>query len=383
MANLSDVIQARQRRKKRKQLIAGLLIAAAVLAALLIYSKREQIFSGLEKIGNPHSNLNAETDGGFLLTVSGGVEYHAEFVNHHLFILCDKYLYIYDMDGTLLDSRQHAYSNAIMQTNQTKALTYSLNGTHFRVDTQKKMLYENQTEQPILFAVLSDDGRAAVVTESETYACRLMIFDSSGKGIYTRDCVERLTDISFTDNGCLLSTIGAENGELVTVVQSVRFDNSDIQWTTQPLSTLCMHVYALKNGGAFVIGDTQAAYYDNTGALLSACEYSGTLLDFDFSEEKGAVLLKNEERRQSVMLLFSDPSAAPVSVIFDNICKTVEIQENTVYLLDTGRIRSYSFSGTEISVLGIQDAYEKILRSGKYFYLLGYDRIERVSADGT
>ena len=125
------------------------------------------------------------------------------------------------MDGKLLDSRQHAYSNAIMQTNHNKALIYSFNGTHFRVDSQKKMLYEMQTEQPILFAVLSEDGYAAVVTESETYACRLSVFDAAGKLIYTRECVERLTDVSFvgsTDNGCIFSTIGAENGEIVTVI---------------------------------------------------------------------------------------------------------------------------------------------------------------------
>ena len=382
MADLRDVIQARQRRKRRKQMIAGLVILAAVLAALLIYSKREQIFSGLEQISNPHSNLSAETDGEFLLTVSGGVDYHAEFVNKNLFILCDKYLYIYDMDGSLLDSRQHAYSNAVMQTNQNKALTYSLGGTSFRVDTHKKMLYENQTDQPILFAVLSDDGKTAVVTESESYACRLIVFNASGKLIYTRDCVERLTDVSLTDNGCLFSTINAENGELVTVVQSVRFDDSDIQWTTEPLPTLCMHIYAMNDGGVFVIGDTKTAYYNNAGFLVSSYDYTGTLLDFDFTDEKGTVLLKNEERRQSVLLLFSNYAAAPASVVFDNICKTVTVQDNTVYLLDAGRIRGYSFSGTELSVLKIEDAYEKIIRNGKYFYLLGYDRIERVSADG-
>ncbi|MBE6876688.1 MAG: hypothetical protein E7496_08250 [Ruminococcus sp.] len=382
MANLDDVIQARQRRKRRKQLIAGIVILAAVLAALVIYSNREKIFSGIEQMGSKQSNLSAETDGDFLLTVSGGVDYHAEFLNNYLFILCDKYLYIYDSDGKLLDSRQHAYSNAVMQTNHGKALTYSFNGTHFRVDNQKKMLYENQTEQPILFAVLNDNGYTAVVTESEAYACRLSVFDSNGKSVYNRDCVERLTDVSFTDNGCLFSTIGAENGELVTVVQSIYFDDSDVQWTTAPLQTLCMHIYSLKNGGAFVIGDTKAAYYDNTGAVVSVFDYPGTLLDFDFSEEHGAVLLKNEERRQSVMLLFSDEKTAPASVTFDNICKTVSIQDNTVYLLDTGRIRSYSFGGTELSALRIQDAYEKIMKNGKYFYLLGYDRIQRVNAAG-
>ena len=382
MANLDDVIQARQRRKRRKQIIAGIVIFAAVLMALVIHANREKIFSGLEQINSRQSNLSAETDGDFLLTVSGGVDYHAEFLNNYLFILCDKYLYIYDSDGKLLDSRQHAYSNAVMQTSHGKALTYSFNGTHFRVDNQKKMLYENQTEQPILFAVLSENGYTAVVTESEAYACRLSVFDASGKSVYHRDCVERLTDVSFTDNGCLFSTIGAENGELVTIVQSVRFDDSGVQWTTEPLPTLCMHIYSLKDGGAFVIGDTKAAYYNNTGALVSVSDYPGTLQDFDFSDERCAVLLKNEERRQSVMLLFAEETTAPASVTFENICKTVSIQDNTVYLLDNGRIRSYSFGGTELSVLRIQDAYEKILKNGKFFYLLGYDRIQRVSVSG-
>ncbi|MBR1555465.1 MAG: hypothetical protein IJ644_08760 [Oscillospiraceae bacterium] len=45
MANLEDVIQARQRRKRRKQLIAGIVIFAAVLAALVIHFNREKIFS--------------------------------------------------------------------------------------------------------------------------------------------------------------------------------------------------------------------------------------------------------------------------------------------------------------------------------------------------
>ncbi len=382
MADLNEVIQARQRLKRRKQLIAGLLIFAAILAAAMIYSKREVLFSQLEEISTPHANLTAETDGEFLLKISGGVDYHAEFVDNDLFVLCDKYLYIYRMNGELLDSRQHAYSNAIMQTNANKALTYSFNGTSFRVDSRKKMLYENQTEQPILFAVLSEKGYVAVITESETYACRLIIFDASGKLIYTRDCVERLNDVSFTENGCVFSTIGAENGELVTVIQSIRFDQSDIQWTTEPLTTLCMHVYTLGDGGVFVIGDTKAAYYNHNGELINMYEYTGTLQDFDFSEEHGAVLLRNEERRQSVLLLFSDETTAPISLNFDTLCKTVDVQKDSVYLLDTGRIREYSFNGTERSALHIQDVYEKTLKNGKYFYLLGYDRIQRVNASG-
>ncbi|MDE6088564.1 MAG: hypothetical protein K2G25_09285, partial [Oscillospiraceae bacterium] len=126
--------------------------------------------------------------------------------------------------------------------------------------------------------------------------------------------------------------------------------------------------------------DTQAAYYNNTGGLLNTYVYNGTLVDCDFSEDQAAILLKNENRRQSILVLFSGDFQTPVTVSFDSICKNVRIQDHTVYLLDAGTIRSYAFSGVELSSLEIKDDYDKILRNGRYFYLLGYDRIERVSA---
>ena len=135
----------------------------------------------------------------------------------------------------------------------------------------------------------------------------------------------------------------------------------------------------MKDGGAFVIGDTKTAYYNNTGDLINSYAYNGSLIDCDFSNNQGAVLLKNESRRQSILLLFSDSSTNPVTVYFDSICKNVKIQDNIIYLLDAGKIRSYSFTGTELSCFEINDAYEKILKNGKYFYLLGYDRIQRMS----
>ncbi|MDE6708118.1 MAG: hypothetical protein K2K06_08790 [Oscillospiraceae bacterium] len=379
MAKTVDVVLLRERRKRKRRLFRFLIILAVVLFGALLYTSREKWFPKLEKIGSQHANLNAETEGEFMLTVSGGVDYHAEFVNNNLFVLCDKYIYIYDMNGELQDSRQHAYSNAIMKTNQDKALLYSHNGTSFRVDNSKKMLFEENLDDSIWFGVLSDDGRVAIITGSETYACCLYIYDATGKLIYTRNCLERLIDVSFQNQGCICATIGSENGEVVTVLKYIQFQESDVQWTSEALPALCWHVYSMKDGGAFVIGDTKTAYYNNTGDLINSYAYNGSLIDCDFSNNQGAVLLKNESRRQSILLLFSDSSTNPVTVYFDSICKNVKIQDNIIYLLDAGKIRSYSFTGTELSCFEINDAYEKILKNGKYFYLLGYDRIQRMS----
>ncbi len=381
MANTVDVVLLRKRRRARQRIIKLLLFLIFAGFAVLIYVRRDVWFPKLEGIGTRYQNITQNedvTDDAFSLSISGGVNYSADLINKDLFILCDKYLYIYGSDGKLRDSRQHAYSNAAMKIAGSRALLYSVNGTNFRVDSLSKMLYEVTTEQPIWFGVLGDDGKTAIVTGSETFACRLCIYDNSGKLMYTRECVDRLSDVSFYGSGCIFSTIGASEGELETNLQYITFDSNDLQWDTAPLPTLCMDIYALNDGGVFVIGDTKAAYYSSTGALLGSYDYNADLTDYTFSDEKGAVLLKNEQRRQSILLLFSDRSAAPVSVSLDTIAKNVVIDGETVYLLDNGQIHSYAFSGEEMSSTPVKDAYDRILKQGRYFYLLGYDTINRM-----
>lgn len=385
MANNVDVVLLRNRMKRRRR-IAKILIALVVLGlCVLVYAKRDIWFPQLEGIGSRYQNVtrsdDADTGGEFELSVSGGVDYTADFIGNNLFILCDKYLYIYSANGKLRDSRQHAYSNAVMTINGNRALTYSCNGTNFRVDSPSKLLYEQVMEQPIWFGVLSEQGYAAIVTESETYACRLSIFDATGKLLYSRECVERLADVCFYGNGCIFSTISAGGGELITTLQYITFDSNDVQWETSPFSTLCLDVCAMPDGGAFVIGDTRSAYYSSTGALVGSYDYNADLVDYAFSGGKAAVLLKNEQRRQSVLLLFSDKSAAPVTVSFDSIAKSVIIDGETVYLLGGGHIQSYSFAGDELHTVEVRDAYDRILKYGRYFYLLGYDKIHRTGVN--
>lgn len=385
MANNVDVVLLRKRLRRRRRIAKLLIFLAVVGLCVFIYAKRDVWFPQLEGIGTRYQNnvtRNEEAaDGEFELNVSGGVDYQADFIGNNLFILCDKYLYIYGSDGKLKDSRQHAYSNAVMKVNGNRALVYSSSGTSFRIDTLNKMNYEIALEQPILFGELSDMGYAAIVTESETYSCRLSVYDATGKLIYSRECVDRLSDVSFYGNGCIFSTISASEAELMTTLQYITFDSDDVQWETAPLSTLCMKVCALEDGSAFVIGDTKAAYYSSTGALAGSYDYNAGLLDYDFEDGKAAILLKNEERRQSVLMLFSDKAAAPETVSFNVMAKSVIIGDNTAHLLGGGKIRSFSFGGEELESVEITDAYERILRYGRYFYLLGYDTIHRVNAE--
>ncbi len=383
MANTVDVFQARLRKKRRRRWAKVLIVLCVAAVCAFIYSRRNVWFPKLENIGTRYQNItqneNADTEGYFPLTVSGGVDFYAEFIDNSMMVLCDKYLYVYGADGSLKDSRQHAYSNAIIKSNDARSLVYSHGGTNFRVDTPQKMLYEVTMDAAIQFATIGENGYVAIVTESTTYACRLSVYDSAGKLVYTRDCVERLLDVSIYEKGCILATLGAQNGNLTTTLQYISFDEEGVRWSTEPFPTLCLRVYALTDGGAMVIGDTCCAYYSSTGALLSTYDYTGMLIDFDFDENRAAVLLKNEQRRKSELLLFGDPSATPVSVAFSTIAKGVDMEGDTAYLLHNTSVDGYAFTGEQMTQTAVEDAFDSVIKHGKYFYLLGYDMMDRVS----
>lgn len=383
VANNVDLVLERKKRTHIRRLVKIVVFAFFVVVGVFIYRMRDVWFPHLENIGtryqnNVTRNEDAEAEGEFELNVSGGVDYHADFINNNLFILCDKYLYIYQADGTLRESRQHAYSNAVMKVSGGRALVYSHNGTSMRLDTPNSTVYEIQTEKPIFFGILAPDGRAAIVTESNTYACRLNIYDASGNNVYTRECVERLSDVSFCENGCIFSTLTASGGQLMTALTYINFDSKEIVWETDPIPTLCYELYAIPDGSAFVIGDDLAAYYSSTGALVGSYDYNATLVDYAYENGKAAILLQNEQRRQSTLLLFSDRSVAPQTVSIDLPTRSVIMDGETVYLLGSGEVRSYAFSGDMMNRQTVRDAYDRLLKYGKYFYLLGYDKINRV-----
>ena len=80
-------------------------------------------------------------------------------------------------------------------------------------------------------------------------------------------------------------------------------------------------------------------------------------------------------------MLFSDKSSAPAYVYFDSIMKNVIVDNETAYVLGGGHIDSYAFSGDQVGTVEVTDAYDRILRYGKSFYLLGYDKIHRTESN--
>ena len=375
-----DIVILRRRRKRRRQMakfIAFILLASIIFG---LYVKRDVWFPKLEGIGSRFQSVKSsggELSGeNFPLNISGGIDYQVGNLNGYLAILSDAYIYIYTEDGELYEERQHAYANAMLQTSGKKALIYESGGNKFRIDNKRKNLYTKKMEQNIIFARISENGNVAVITTSDTYICKLTVFDDSGEEIYSRNCVERVIDLTFNEDGtgCILATSDAADGEIISKIISVSFDSKKDKWTSDALNTMCLKTYYDRNG-ILVLGDTKCAYYSNKGELLTSYDYPSSLIDWDYRDGKIAMLFENEIKRQNYFTTID-------SEFSNSSANCIRISGGQVLILSKEGIIKYDFNGGGEKNISSESAYEKFILIDNYIFLLGYDRIDRIEYKG-
>lgn len=383
-----DIVLLRRRRKRRRQMAkftAIILLASVVLG---LYIKRDVWFPKLEGIGSKFQSVkssNGELSGdNFPLSISGGIDYQVGNLSGYLAILSDAYIYIYTDDGELYEERQHAYANAMLQTAGKKVLIYESGGNRFRIDNKRKNLYTKKMDENIIFARISDNGNVAVITTSDTYACKLTVFDESGEEIYSRNCVERVTDLTFNEKGtgCILATSDAADGEIVSKIISVSFDSKKDKWISGVLNTMCLKTY-YDGDNILVLGDTKCAYYNSNGEFLTSYDYPSKLIDWDYCNGKIAMLFENETKRQNYFTTIYSEKREPNQHEFSNgSAKCIRLSGEKVLVMTKEGIIKYDFKGGGEKNINSESSYEKFILIDDYIFLLGYDRIDRLEYKG-
>ncbi len=379
-----DIVLLRRKRKRRRQLTKFFIFAVIAMLGITAYVKVDDWYPALEGIGSKFQSVKSNKEGGtdeeFNISISGGIDYQLGELNGYLAILSDAYLYIYDSDGDLYEERQHAYANAMLQTAEKQVLIYESGGNKFRVDSKRKKVFEKKLDNTIIFARICDNGNIAVITNSENYVCRLVVFDETGEEIYNRNCVERVVDLSFDENGegCILATSDAENGELVTRLISVSFDSKKDKWTTEAFNTLCIKTYYDENG-IFLIGDKKCAYYNNKGNQEMIYDYPSTLVDWEYGSDGATLLFENETKRQSYFTTISSKTKKYNEKMLDTSgSRAIRFVGKNVLVMNKEGISRYGFKGTEEKKISSENSYDDFIIIDGYIFLMGYDRIDRI-----
>ena len=380
-----DIVSLKKKKRRRRQMLKYGAIIAVVIIAVVIYKKKDDWFPGFDGTDATFKSVrnNELSDDNFPLSISGGIDYQVKNLNDDLAILSDAYFYIYDSDGDLCEERQHSYANAMMQTANRSALIYESGGTHLRVDTKHKKVFEKKLDNKILFARLSSNGNVAVVTSADTFVCKLIVFNDSGDEIYSRDCVERVMDIDFSPDGkgCVLATAYASNGSLQSKLLSVSFDSKEDNWESQPFDTMCLKTYYSEEG-IFMLGEDSCAFCGLDGGINMTYDYPSTLVDWDRNDRGVALLFKNDAKRCGYFTTISVDKKTPNENIFDgSTAKCIRLADDNVLVMNDRGICKYGFKGSDPTEINNETAYDRFIIIDDHIFLLGYDRIDKAEYD--
>lgn len=391
VTDVSDLKKRRQRKKFSrflKKFIIIFILAAAV--ALLIFTKSSwypKLDGILTKI--PVADNPSELAGGnFPISIEGGAAYQLEAVDNAIAVLDDSHYFVYDTNGKSIFTQQHTMANPILTVSPKKALIYDIGGNSFSLMSKYKCIYKVDTDYPILLAKLSSSDKAAIVTKDDKFLAVMKIYDSTGKNIFNYSSIERIIDVTFAadSNGCYITTIGSNDGVLVSRILYYRFDKIDYDelgnpvpvWQTEYLETLAVSVRLFGNNKIVVFGDNLCATYNTEGSLLSTYQYTSELTGFDSNSKIAALVFNNTEQRSSEIVMIDSETGEEKSFDMDYIVNSIHVYDSDVYVHNNRDIIAYNILGEEVSSAELSEDYDDFRKLGGSVFLLGYDTINKI-----
>ncbi|MBR6696005.1 MAG: hypothetical protein IKL70_06305 [Oscillospiraceae bacterium] len=381
--NLNDM----QKRRRKKKLVRFAKKAAVVLVIALIgvllyvfRSKWMPLFEGIgTKYENSVRNSGELAKENFPIKIRGTSDHEIDVVENYLTYLDDTHFYMYSVDGELVAERQHSYSSPVLKSGHKRSVIYDCGGKKLKVESKQKTIYEKEFSGNIILAELSGNDSAAVVSESDGFACVMNIYNPDGSERYTIKNVEgRIIDVDFYvgSSGCIAVNVGVEGGKLVSSLSKYDFSKTEPNWHSSPVDTFAVSAEIMQNGDIAVFGDTKFAYYSKDGELIGTYEYPYQLSDFSAGISNSAILLQREEFRKSTLVIINDVNN-PVTVELDKTAKGVYTSEKEIYVLTTDELIAYSFDGVKIDSINVSDNYTGFVKIDDYVFLNGYNEINR------
>lgn len=377
-----DIVDIKNRKKRRKRLLKFLIFLLLVGLGTGLYFTKDMWYNKLRGIGEQYRtivNSGQLAEGNFPIEISSGADYQLRASGKNIIVLSDTYTMYYDTEGNLIRKRQHNYTNSMLCVAGGKALIYESSGNELTVEDCESEYYTKEFDNTILFARLSSEGYTGVVTTSDNYSCEMFVYDKKGTLVYNRECMERVTDLSFTyqSEGCVITYVEAESGKLVTSVQSLDFSQKGELWTSPGLNTVGLEVSGY-DSGAFVLGMDSCGYVDFVGNISSFYQYDGDMQGGASKDGESAVIVNNDDRRKYIAALFSNGISEPVIIDLEEPAVDVAVSDGLAYVLTEGHMMAYDFEGGLRSIADVSDSYTGFVKCSGHIFLKGYNRIDRI-----
>lgn len=380
-AKTSDLTAYRKKRKQKQFYKKLAVVSAALVAIIIIAANFSAIIEPLRGIASRIDTKTSE-DVGFPIKLPGSASYSFDSFGDNFLLLTDTYLYTFGINGGQHYALRHGYSNPNRCSNTKRILLYDKDYGSFSLYNRSSVIYNASVEEKIVFASLSGNETAAIVTNSDRYSNIIYVYDGNGEWKYTRKFLdENVMNVEFSSDEryIYVSVIGVENGDIYSAVYKydITTDEGGAVWSYK-LSRSSLPVKMNVSGGRvrIVYDNYVVSLNESDGASAGERELTGTVQCCDFSNSRtGVICLDSATNRRVLVILDNDMNSLLAKSVSPNINRVIADGEN-MYIVESGIFYGFDSNGETIAEKTLKDDYVSFVKIGDSVLLLGYDSVD-------
>jgi hypothetical protein len=219
---------------------------------------------------------------------------------------------IYSPDGERLLDRAMPFTKPRAVASAKYLVVYDFASTTFVVTNGYSVLFEGETDFPILDADVSDTGHFVLTTASDTHLSQVLLYDVNFNLIQRFSRNSATTDVCLSSNGKYVAFCGltSDNGSTQSVIELYRVGAKQYTFSVR-LEELALAL-AFTDTRHLALVTTQAGYVLNLdGEQQNRLDFGAcTLISYDINESGCAFLLDADDVHAKSRVILCDKRGA-------------------------------------------------------------------------
>lgn len=342
------VVSGNKLKAQRRRLITALVAFVVIMSVVIFWATSST--GPIERITNSFAIMGS---GEFPAAISGTKTLDLETEGDRSFVLTNTHLCAYNSKGKQFLQLQHNFSNPVLETSAERTLIYNLESTGFLVANNSEALYEQNLEQSIYAADISNSGSVAFATNSASYAAQVLVFSKNMEQYFSWYLADGLiSDILLSDDGDYLavSVLKVKDGVFCSEIYCFDTDEKDPLFVKEYKSESVVSLDNISDDNFAYVSNKKVAFIDfESGTEINIGSNSVAPSFFRCDREK--IFAVYGENAYSEVITYSKSGEKLGEVSFNGLVDEISVFEDGVYILSGNQISVLNMDGKQVDVI--------------------------------
>lgn len=360
----TDIRKARKQQKRKqkiRKIIGVTAVACIVLAVILTSEAWLPKLKGVIKGATDKASTGdaQQVDGNFPIEIGETNSSEMYALGDELVLVTDTNVIVYNKNGEKQVSVQHKLANPVGVTGDDMIMLYDKGGYSLVTINSEGEVYSKQFTEKIILAKLGASDYSAVVTQTDKYAAYLTVYDEKGKEAFLWSSTQRVTDLTLnsTGDGCLISSIKANGGELVSSITALSFSQTEPIFTIDNIPAMVYDTVYSDEGTLWMLSDTRVVHMNSAGEYISQYDFDTTLVASAIDSNTAAVVEKGVVNTSFELTIASSESTDIKKHTIDGTFKQILCYDSQVYVMTDSKMFIYDSTGEKTGEYNISSDY--------------------------